>query len=165
MGYFNQPLKIGAIPNSVESLTFGYEFDQPLEIGAIPNSVESLTFGYFFSQFLEVGVIPNSVKSLNFDEGFNQNLINLPNTIEELVIYEDFNSKIKFPLKLKTFNVMRIYNNKIDEGYTGESLEDHRLLHLFENDRRIHLFRERCEINKNIDERIEYLSFVAKIIF
>lgn len=63
---FNQPIKAGVLPQSLQHLTFGRYFNQPIEINVLPQSLSCLTFGPYYYQTIEVGVLPSSLKSLTF---------------------------------------------------------------------------------------------------
>jgi len=116
---FNEPIK-NIIPESVTHLTFEYKFDQSIENSipesvthlifggafnhpikcCIPKSVIYLEFGSFFNQSID-NSIPASVTHLRFGFLFNQPLNDIPSTIEEIVIYDDYNHKIDSKLKTK----------------------------------------------------------------
>ena len=65
---FNKSIS-GNIPGSVKNLVFGIHYDQPLRIGDIPNSVTHLSFYGFNS--LSTSVIPGSVSHLTLGECYN----------------------------------------------------------------------------------------------
>lgn len=85
---FNRPLLIGSIPSSVTHLEFGHAFNQPIAVGTIPNSVTHLTFGHNFDQPIEVGVIPDSVTHCTFGTYFDQLIV--PGSIPHSVTHLKF---------------------------------------------------------------------------
>ncbi len=154
-GLFNHPLKIGTIPPSVISLTFGHYFNQPLTPGMIPDGVVSLTFGEYFNQPLGLGMIPPSVESLILDRKFQNDLVNLPNSIKKLTVCETFTGKIKFPLSLEILNI------RSEIGLY--EICDHPLLKLFKNYKKVISLKEKNDIVKNIIN-FEYTSFIIRKI-
>ena len=53
-------------PNSLQSLSFGYDFNQALEGVVWPSSLQSLSFDTCFSQSLEGVEWPSNLQSLSF---------------------------------------------------------------------------------------------------
>ena len=106
---FNQPLKEGDIPNSVQTLTFGYDFNQPLKEGDIPNSVQTLTFGYRFNQPLNN--LPISVKNITFIGISDSSLDSLPNTIINITLYIIINQITNLPPSINKVQLMD-YNSE-----------------------------------------------------
>jgi hypothetical protein len=98
---FDQPID-NCIPSSVTHLTFGTGFDRSIK-NDIPSSVTHLTFGLHFNQPIK-NYIPCSVTHLKFGFFFQQSINELHHSIEEIILYynyntyihEDFRSKIKY---------------------------------------------------------------------
>ncbi len=141
---FNQPLEVGVIPCNVEHLTFSYCFNQPLKTGVIPEGVKTIQFGYHFNQPLGSGVIPSSTTAVWFGLNFNRDLVYLPETLHFISLPDNFNSKIKFPLELRTV------------------IGDFKILYLFEKDKRILLHKEKKALHQL--KMGEYVSFIVKLL-
>ena len=63
-----------ALPQTLESLAFRWNFNQTLEQVTLPKGLQSLTFGARFNHSLEQVTLPKGLQSLRFGEGFNQSL-------------------------------------------------------------------------------------------
>jgi hypothetical protein len=73
-------------------LTFGNNFNQPI-MRCIPNSVTYLRFGDNFNQPISLSLW-SSVTHLHFGKYFNQSLADIPHSIRELTLCNDYNQKI-----------------------------------------------------------------------
>jgi len=94
---FNQPLKIGVLPDTLTYLSFGDTFNQPLEMFVLPSKLTHLEFGNKFNQPLEMFVLPSKLTHLEFGNKFNQLLKqnSLPPTLICLKFGKSYNKPLK----------------------------------------------------------------------
>ncbi|EGC34774.1 hypothetical protein DICPUDRAFT_34444 [Dictyostelium purpureum] len=105
--FFNQTLKFGQLPLSIESLNFGKHFDnggKPLENGAIPINCKKLVFGQKFNNGkkpLKKNDLPIGLTSLIFGDLFNQKLSkdSLPPTLKFIKFGHSFNNGNNYSMK------------------------------------------------------------------
>ena len=77
------------LPNSLQSLTFGYAFNQSMVGVTLPNSLRNLTFGARFNQCMDGVKLPNCLETLTFGDLFKQSLehVTLPSSLQSLTIF------------------------------------------------------------------------------
>eukprot|EP01132_Coremiostelium_polycephalum_P003094 gene3094-3870_t len=90
------------VNGSLKSLNFN-SYKSPIEIGLIPDTVESIKFGFGFNHEIEPGIFPNSVKSIDFGKTFNNPLRKgcLPSSLIKLTI-----ENRKYPHKILTGDIL-----------------------------------------------------------
>eukprot|EP01132_Coremiostelium_polycephalum_P009033 gene9033-11065_t len=125
---FNQVLKPGDIPSTVEDLQFGYNFDQPLVPGVIPEGVLRLTLSVSFNQALYSDSIPNSVTYLDMGKMYNRPINwRLPSGLTTLlfskcIIWNNFPDSLPHGVKSVTFK--NYFTNKLKEGFLPNTVKD-----------------------------------------
>ena len=82
---FNQEIKENVLPDSLHTLTFGWNFDQEIKENVLPVSLHTLTFGCCFNQEIIENVLPKSIKNIGLYSHCNL-INNLPLQIEEVCI-------------------------------------------------------------------------------
>ncbi|KAM9973697.1 hypothetical protein ACTFIW_010814 [Dictyostelium discoideum] len=80
-------IKIGSIPNSVRYLILLDEFNVQLTEDMLPRSILYLFVGAIKKPLLK-GSIPNSVKYLFLLDGFNQEIKEIPNSVDQLLLFD-----------------------------------------------------------------------------
>ena len=95
---FNQPLKIGVLPDTLTYLSFGDTFNQPLEMFVLPSKLTHLEFGNKFNQLLEQNSLPPTLICLKFGKSYNKPLKKdvLPSTLTHLEFGVDFKHRVYF---------------------------------------------------------------------
>ncbi|EFA80619.1 hypothetical protein PPL_06558 [Heterostelium album PN500] len=68
---FNQPIRSGVLPNTLEKLSFSEYFNQALEPNVLPSSLTYLELGYDYSHTLQVGSLPPNLRVL-IHHGFSE---------------------------------------------------------------------------------------------
>ncbi|EFA76680.1 hypothetical protein PPL_09430 [Heterostelium album PN500] len=84
---FNEPLLPGYLPANLKILSFKYTiFNQPIKVGILPNILEKLILDRGFRQPLEPGVLPTSLKYLTY-HGIFFKVESLPPNLEVFKYY------------------------------------------------------------------------------
>ncbi|EGG19773.1 hypothetical protein DFA_06873 [Cavenderia fasciculata] len=127
-GRYNQPLSVGVLPSSLQSLVFGKEYNQPIPVGVLPTSLQSLVFGRDYNQALSVGVLPSSLQSLEFGWDYDQPLSVgvLPTSLQSLVFgyyYDQPLSVGVLPSSLQSLEFGWYYNQPLSVGVLPSSLQ------------------------------------------
>jgi hypothetical protein len=129
---------VNNLPQTLTHLTFGCYFNQSVD--KLPETLTHLTLGDKFNK--SVNYLPKNIKNLKLmcdnnlinklpdhikklyvvfyaQEKFNKNIINLPTTIDEIVIENEFYKKYfkNIPFGVK-FTFMSNKNNKLVKRYT-----------------------------------------------
>ncbi|KAM9974510.1 hypothetical protein ACTFIW_007964 [Dictyostelium discoideum] len=150
------------IPRNVESLTIGYFFNQPINIGDLPDSLTYLQIGEvcrftqsIFKQTLLKNSIPNNIQTLILPNEYCIYLLNDPKYIDVL---PNSIKTLKFLIKssdgTNSILIQRIINNLLIENEIDNCLTIDQLLLLINN----------CK-NKplNIPSSIQYLQIDDRI--
>ena len=87
---------LDALPDSLETLEFGYRFNQPLDQIKLPSSLQSLLFGWCFDYFIDGLVLPQSLTHLDLGCKFNQPIRGdiFPPQLKSLILGYSFNQLI-----------------------------------------------------------------------
>jgi len=115
-GYeFNQNILKKSLPRNLKILTFGHNFNS--QICSLPTCLTQLTFGHDYNRTIERDVLPRSLKILYFHGSKNNsNTINtLPETVEEIALYNLEANVSNLPLFFKKVKVMTNVYEKWDQ--------------------------------------------------
>jgi hypothetical protein len=110
---YNQCVIKNTMPKNLVKLTFGHSFNSGI-CCQLPNYISELKFGYEYNRIIERDVLPRILKNLYFHGSKNNsNTINtLPETIEEIVLYNLEACITNLPLFLKKIKIMlNVYEN------------------------------------------------------
>lgn len=123
----NQPLGVGSIPDSVETLNIAGE-DGVIAVGAIPVSVTTIAFSWSWNHPIISGTFPDSLTDLFFSYGFNQPLSPgiLPRSLQKLSLGESFNRDIAPGVLPNTLKVLRFgskFNQPLSRKWLPPALE------------------------------------------
>jgi len=102
---FNEPINDFNWPNSINEIKFGYHFNQSLENINWPKSINCIIFGADFNQPIDKIKWPESLKILKFAFRFTNSFDNLPNGLEELVVYKIKTPLLNLPSSLKKLSI------------------------------------------------------------
>ncbi|GAM25035.1 hypothetical protein SAMD00019534_082100 [Acytostelium subglobosum LB1] len=98
---WNQPIKPGALPQSLTMIKFGKAFDQSIPPGMLPPSVTSIYFSYAsrFNSPLDGDRLPRSLTLLDMglESRFNFPLVNLPSSLTNIALGTANNQVIIHP--------------------------------------------------------------------
>ncbi|KAH0477255.1 MAG: uncharacterized protein KVP18_000874 [Porospora cf. gigantea A] len=100
-GSSNQPLG-SWVPRGLRRLSLSYDFTQDIRAGDLPPNLLELYFGWTFNRPLEEGVLPKSLKVLHLSDEFNQCLGALPPRLVSLGLGGAFSRELPtLPTTLK----------------------------------------------------------------
>ena len=121
--------------NEITHIIFGYKFNKSLNyINLFSSNLISITLGICFNQTIEHLKLCKNLKLLIISGNFNQNIDNLPNSIEYLEINGYFNKPIeKFPDNLKKLTLDGVFNQSIDNSAKCMFIEFIKLGDFFNN--------------------------------
>lgn len=128
---FNEALKPGQIPDTVEKITFGWRFNQPLGKDVLPNGLKELEIDCSFEKYQQL-VLPRSLTKLTLcDYRYPLELLKLPESLEHLEIKWGFDHPLlinSLPKNLKYFSPgsdfnQNILSDTIQELHLGLSFE------------------------------------------
>ncbi|EGG24679.1 hypothetical protein DFA_02923 [Cavenderia fasciculata] len=125
---YNQPISVGVLPPTLQSLTFGDGYNQPISVGVLPESLQSLTFGDSYNQAISVGTLPSTLQSLTFGDSYNQAISDgvLPSSLQSLTFGDSYNQEIPvgvLPSSLQSLVFGNEYNQAISVGVLPSSLQ------------------------------------------
>ncbi len=69
---FNEPFKIGMLPETLTYLYLGNRFNKSVEIGMLPSKLTHIEFGNHYNQLLEQNVLPPKLIHLKFGHFYNK---------------------------------------------------------------------------------------------
>jgi len=135
---FNESIENIKLPNSMESIFFGYKFNQPIENDRDklnlslsvkwPESLERIKFGINFNQPIEKVKWPDSLKTIQFGWYFTQPIedVKWPNSLKIIGFSHYFNQPIenvKWPNSLETIKFGYKFNQPIENVKWPDLLE------------------------------------------
>ena len=105
--HFNQPIK--KWPSMLEILRFGDKFNTPLF--TLPPNLKILEFGDNFNQPIIPLIYPKKLFTISFGNAFNQQIDDLPDSIENIKLGNEFNTEVfYFPRNLKYIEFGKKFN-------------------------------------------------------
>jgi hypothetical protein len=115
-------------PNTLQSLTFNFNYDQIISKNVLPNSLRTLTFGNYYNQIIGEQVLPHWLQTLTFGNSYKQiiGVKVLPNLLHTLTLGHSYNQKINktvLPSSLQTLTFGHSYNREIDKNVLPSSLQ------------------------------------------
>ena len=125
---FNQPIKVGVLPQSLTHLTFSVKFNQEIDANVLPRNLSYLTFGSNFNKPIRSNVLPQTLTHLMFGNCFNQQIEEnlLPQSLTNLVFSSEFNKPIRInvlPQNLTHLVFGNKFNHKIRQNVIPQSLK------------------------------------------
>ena len=125
---FNQPIKVGVLPQSLTHLTFSVKFNQEIDSNVLPRNLSYLTFGSNFNKPIRRSVLPQNLTDLTFGNCFNQQIEEnvLPQNLTNLVFSSEFNKLIRenvLPPNLTRLVFGNKFNHKIRQNVIPQSLK------------------------------------------
>ena len=125
---FNQSLERVTLPSRLKTLAFGDGFDQSLELVVLPSTLEILTFGHNFNQSLERVTLPSSLQILTFGHKFNQSLegVTLPISVESLTFGHCFDQslqRVTLPSSLQSLTFGDGFNRSLERVTLSSTLQ------------------------------------------
>ena len=104
---FNQKIKENVLPDSLHTLSFGWDFNQEIKENVLPGNLNTLTFDFHFNQKIKENVLPKSIKKIGLWSHCNL-INNLPLQLEEVYIqfYHNYDKEItNLPITLKKITI------------------------------------------------------------
>jgi len=107
----NNDIELIVLPQSLQSLTLGWNFNQPID--HLPQSLQSLTLECNFNE--PVDNLPQSLQSLTLGHNFDQPIDNLPQSLQSLTLGHNFDQPIdNLPQSLQSLTLPVKYNLPLD---------------------------------------------------
>ena len=117
------------ISKKIKKLEFSNVFDESVDGIIIPSHIETVKFGYWFDYPIDDIEWPTSLIHLEFVGCFDKSIDNIPDSIETLILNDNFNQVInKLPSSLKKLSIGKMYGKHL-ENIFPEGLEELYLYH------------------------------------
>ncbi|KAF2071888.1 hypothetical protein CYY_006790 [Polysphondylium violaceum] len=93
LGFYNQPLVQGGLPDSLTKLELGEFFNHPIEKDILPKGLKHLSLSNKFNQSIDLGVLPETLTFLLFNHSDVPPLPGvIPDNVKHLVFSKSFHS-------------------------------------------------------------------------
>jgi len=89
------------------------KFMGTIKSGDIPENVKGIVFGSNFNQTISKNNLPKNLKILICGFKFDKDLVNLPESLEELIVGNEFSSLIRNVDNLKKLTIKSNYNKRL----------------------------------------------------
>ncbi|KAN0009084.1 hypothetical protein ACTFIU_008976 [Dictyostelium citrinum] len=120
LGYhYSHPLEIGLFNNTnqLETIIFSNSWNHKIEKSLLPPSLKHLVFGKNFNSIIEQGSLPISLEYIEFGSNYNQQLIDdfqLLNNLKTLILDWDWDQELKnIPTSLEYLILGKSFSKKI----------------------------------------------------
>ncbi|GAM23183.1 hypothetical protein SAMD00019534_063580, partial [Acytostelium subglobosum LB1] len=128
--HFNDPLKVGSLPNTLTELDLRSMFGRPIEPGVLPAGLTRLAMSDYYNQPIPPGVLPEGLTDLSLGDEFDQPLVEggLPASLTRLCLSENFNQDINsavFPKSITHLGVKHMVQTLYAEQFAARPVNVH----------------------------------------